>query len=304
VVQILGGEATLRDCAIVGSPGNALSIGQGASATITNCLMAAAWNTGIQVDRSSPPGPVVIAKSDIRNCYYAGITVGAPGVEVRGCRISGAAWHGIRYDNTSPLIEDNLIFANARCGIYGSGRTEARVRGNVFWKNEMNGLSAWFNNRDLVQNNTFAENRREGLAVLGASEPTLRQNIFWANPTAVLVGDVKDKSSSAKTSGRLNLRDSLFWTNGVNIAFSGEALGQDASVSNLFTLPNFAGCREQDPRFRDPAQGNFSVPSGDTHGAGALRPLTPQSPWPLQPEEKAMIPDTDTRDSRVWKRGA
>ena len=30
--------------------------------------------------------------------------------------------------------------------------------------------------------------------------------------------------------------------------------------------------------------------------------LHPDSPWPLQPEEKAIIPDGDTRDSRQWKR--
>ena len=30
--------------------------------------------------------------------------------------------------------------------------------------------------------------------------------------------------------------------------------------------------------------------------------MSPESPWPLQPEEAAILPDTDTRDSRPWKR--
>ena len=304
VVQVQGGQVTLRDCAIVGSSGNGLSIAQGASVTVTNCLVAAAWNTGIQIDRASPAGKVLIIDSDIRNCHYAGITVRADNVEIRRCRVSGAAWHGIRYDNTSPLIEGSLIFGNARSGIYASGRTEAQVRGNVFWKNEMNGLSAWFNNRDVIHNNTFAANLREGLTIVGASEPALRQNIFWSNPTGISIGDVNDSSASARASGRLNLRDSVFWTNGVNIVFNGAAAANDPSLTNRFALENFAGCQEKDPQFRDPARGDFSVRSGSVHGAGASQPLMVESPWPLQPEEKAIIPETDTRDSRAWRRPA
>jgi hypothetical protein len=304
VVQVEGGQVTLNECAIVGSSGNGLSIGQGATVTVSNCLVAAVWNTGIQIDRGSPAGRVLIVGSDIRNCHYAGIVVRADNVEIRRCRISGAAWHGIRYDNTSPLIEGSLIFANARSGIYASGRTEAQVRGNVLWKNEMNGLSAWFNNRDLIHNNTFAANRREGLAIVGASEPSLRQNIFWSSPTAISIGDVNDSSASSRASGRLNLRDSVFWTNGVNIVLNGAAAANDPSVTNRFALTNFTGCRELDPQFRDAAHGDFSVRSGSVHGVGASQPLSVESPWPLQPEERAIIPETDTRDSRAWRRPA
>jgi predicted Ser/Thr protein kinase len=304
VVQVNAGEVTMRDCAIVGSHGNGLTISQGANVTVSNCLVAAAWNTGIQIERASKSGRVLIVDSDIRNCHYAGITARAENVEIRRCRVSGSAWHGIRYDNTSPLIEGSLIFANARSGIYASGRSEAQVRGNVFWKNEMNGLSAWFNNRDAIHNNTFAANLREGLAIVGASEPTLRQNIFWSNPVGISIGDVNDSSASARASGRLNLRDSVFWTNGVSIVFNGAAAANDPSLTNRFTLGNFAGCQEKDPEFRDPARGDFSVRSGSAHDAGASQPLALQSPWPLQPEEKAIIPETDTRDSRAWRRPA
>jgi hypothetical protein len=304
VVQVQGGQVTLRDCAIVGSSGNGLSIGQGASVTVSNCLVAAAWNTGIQIERTSPAGKVLITDSDIRNCHYAGIIARAENVEIRRCRVSGSAWHGIRYDGISPAIEGNLVFGNARSGIYASGRTEAQVRGNVFWKNEMNGLSAWFNNRDAIHNNTFAANLREGLAIVGASEPTLRQNIFASNLVGISIGDVNDSSASAKASGRLNLRDSVFWTNEVNFVFNGAAAANDPTLTNRFTLGNFTGCEEIDPKFRDPARGNFSIQSGSAHDAGASQPLALQSPWPLQPEEKAIIPETDTRDSRAWRRPA
>lgn len=304
VVQVQGGQVTLRDCAVVGSSGNGLTIGQGASVTVSNCLVAAAWNTGIQIERAASPGRVRIVDSDIRNCYYAGITTRAENLEIRRCRISGAAWHGIRYDGCSPTIEGNLIYGNARSGIYASGQTEAHVRGNVFWKNEMNGLSAWFNNRDLIYENTFAANLREGLAILGASEPAVRQNVFWSSPVAIGIGDVNDRSSSAKATGQLNLRDSIFWTNGANIVFGGAAAAQDPTMTNRFTLEAFSGCQELDPQFQDPARGDFRMPSGSVLRAGASSPLSLQSPWPLQAEEKAILPETDTRDSRAWRRGA
>ena len=61
--------------------------------------------------------------------------------ELRRNRISGSAWHGIRYDGAKPLVEGNLIYGNARSGIYASGKTAAEVRGNLFWRNEHGGMS-------------------------------------------------------------------------------------------------------------------------------------------------------------------
>jgi hypothetical protein len=69
--------------------------------------------------------------SDVRNCYHRCVTLVTEEATVERCRISGSAWHGIRYDNCSPKILNNHIFGNARSGIYASGQTRATVVGNV-----------------------------------------------------------------------------------------------------------------------------------------------------------------------------
>ncbi len=304
VIEVRDAELVMRDCAIVGSPGNGLVLAGSARAQVSKTLVAAAWNTGIVVKDAARAG---IFDSDIRNCHYAGITIGRglDRVTIQGCRISGAAWHGVRYEDASPTIADSLIFANARCGIYASGKTAAEVRGNVFWKNEMNGMSCWFANRDRITNNTFAANRREGLSVLGASEPVIERNIFWGNPQGIQQGNVNSKSANAMASSKLQLRENWFWTNDVNIVSSVGRPPGDTNAPAKASLVDFPGNREADPGFRDAAGGDFTLlPDGPTAKAavGALNSLTPASPWPLQAEEKAIIPDGDTRDSRRWKR--
>jgi hypothetical protein len=139
VVRVTDSTVMLKDCAIVGSPGNGLLADAGADVSIEHCLIAAAWNTGIRCGSNSK---VVVTDSDVRNCHYSGIVAARGGdLEVTRSRISGAAWHGIRYDKSSPEIIGNLIFSNARSGINASGPTKAQVRENVFFGNEMNGMS-------------------------------------------------------------------------------------------------------------------------------------------------------------------
>src|SRR5205823_5486936 len=136
------------------------------------------------------PAKLHLLDSDVRNCYHRCITISGEGTLIERSRISGSAWHGIRYDNCSPTIRANLIFGNARSGIYASGTTTAQVTGNVFWRNEMDGMSCWFNNADHIEGNTFVGNLREGIAVLGDAKPTLARNIVAGSPVGVSCGPI------------------------------------------------------------------------------------------------------------------
>lgn len=120
----------MENCAVVGSPGNGIVVRGGAEARLDRCLAAAVWNVGAAVQAG---GSLLLFNSDIRNCYYTGITAGSGALlNVQRCRISGSAWHGIRYDSVkSPLILSNAIFSNARSGIYASGKTRATVSGEM-----------------------------------------------------------------------------------------------------------------------------------------------------------------------------
>ncbi len=297
-------EATahLTDCAVLGSVGNGIEIAGGCNVEIDNSLIAAAWGTGIVVgERTDPVSRVQIHDCDIRNCHYAGIRIGrrSHGTVIERCRISGAAWHGVRYDDASPDVLNNIIFGNARSGIYASGQTKATIANNLFYANEMTGLSCWFQNQDLVLNNTFAENKRVGLTVLGASRPTIRKNIFYAHPTGMSGGSINDDSPFATSDGVIKPEGSLFWLNEHNIQWR-----LDPNTTEMVTLDDGADVRRLDPAFVSVATKDFSLRADSParrSAIGAMDLIPFASPWPLQREERAIIPDSDTRDYRQWK---
>jgi parallel beta-helix repeat protein len=298
-------EATARliDCAVLASPGDGIQIVEGSNVEIDSSLVAAAWGTGITVAEGTERlSRVRLRECDIRNCHYAGVRIGrgSNDVIIERCRISGAAWHGVRYDNASPDILNNIIFGNARCGIYASGLTKATVANNLFYANDMAGFSGWFRNADRVFGNTFVENEQVGLAILGASEPTVQQNIFYANGVAVSGGSINDDSRYAESGGPVLPQSCLFWHNDHNLQWR-----IDPNTTETITLDERTDTRITDPQFISVADQDFSLdtlsPAREAH-IGVVEPIPFASPWPLQPEEVAIIPEGDTRDYRQWKK--
>jgi len=288
LVVFFHATGTITDCAITGPYAHGISIAAGSEVEVTRSLVAAVWGTGILVagreaDGSAPAGRLHLTGSDIRNCYHRCIVLGL-GCDtsvIEGNRISGSAWHGIRYDDASPTITGNAIFSNARSGIYASGATQATVRGNLFWKNEMNGISCWSENSDRIEGNTFASNLREALAVLGGATPTIDGNIFAGNPVAITAGAIQGAQAVI---GEPAVGANLFWGNKQDFLVAGKA------------VPLPAGSLQSDPAFRGEARLDFT----STSKMGAASPLSPKGPWALLAEEKAIIPADDTRDYRYW----
>jgi nitrous oxidase accessory protein NosD len=301
IININGGKTKITDCVILGPCMNGVTIANAADCEISHSLIAACWGTGVVIaagDRSrvartlvAAPLHVQIVESDVRNCYYAGMTIHAEGVTVERCRVSGAAWHGIRYDNCSPTITDCAIFANARCGIYASGKTHGTIRGNVFWKNEMDGVSCWFDNTDVVDQNTFVANLREGAAILGNAKPTLSDNLFVNNPVAMDQNQIADRNGGGGAGDpQPTLRGNQFWKNPKLV----QRMQKDEPVPD--------GSLQTDPKLANEAALDFTP--ADANGPGAHHAAAIKSPWEILPEEKSIIPDTDTRDYQQWKKPA
>ena len=298
VVVFCDAQGRMSECAVLGSPGNGVQIAGNSDVTVEKSLVAGVWNTGIVIGArgEAAKAKAVVVDCDIRNCHYAGVAGAGQEARIERCWISGAAWHGIRYDDASPLIRGNRISGNARCGIYASGRTAATISGNVLARNEMTGISCWFANRDSIVGNTFAENGRAGLESLGGSRPTVDQNVFYGHDAALGYGAI---GGGDGTVGTMQLAGNVFWKNmhvlerrplGAQPAWE-DALPGDRSI-------------EADPRFVDANAGDYALAVDSPvrqWRAGAAEPLAITSPWPLQPEEKAIIPDGPTRDSRAWK---
>jgi beta-lactamase regulating signal transducer with metallopeptidase domain/nitrous oxidase accessory protein NosD len=293
LVSFVNATGSMRECAIVGPFMNGITILDGSDVQIENSLVAALWGKGVA---AGPGTKLRISDSDVRNCYYSCITLVTDQATIERSRISGAAWHGIRYDNCSPKILNNQIFGNARCGIYASGHTSATVAGNVFWRNEMDAISCWFNNVDTIEQNTIIGNLREGIAVIGGSKPTLSRNVFARNPIAVTCSKVASTGQplAEAPSGDPRLEANFFFENQRQV--------QDGEVAK--PLP--PGNQSADPMVAG-AGDNFRLAADSPArlaSAGAADPITFASPFPIQPEESSIIPDLDTRDYSKWKKSA
>jgi capsular polysaccharide biosynthesis protein len=301
LLELNQAEVRVKNCGLIGSPGHGILVKGGSRLHIEKSLVAAAWNTGIAVERGAP-SHVEVLTSDIRNCHYAGITIarGQSDVMVRASRISGAAWHGVRYDDAAPKLLGNVIFGNARSGIYASGKSAAEVKGNVFLENEMNGISCWFNNADVITGNTFVQNQREALSILGASSPIVQSNIFAGHAIALYQGRINSPGNQSDPVGTPSFLANVFWNNRTNIVKMGTG-----PTPEIGDLPQDSGTLVSDPEFLDAAARDFRMRASSPalkRSLGCVAPLPADSPWPVQAEEKAIIPDGPTRDSRQWKR--
>jgi hypothetical protein len=279
------------DCAVVGSTKDGIHIIGESDVIINHCLVAAIWEKGIRINRLEGKKPVLarVVDTDIRNCRQSGISIKRVGSEVvvERNRISGTAWYGIRYDDASPIIRHNLVYDHVRCGIYASGKTAATVRHNLFRDCEMDGLAAWFDNRDLVEFNTFVNNNREAIIIIGNARPTVLRNIFYRNMQTITYYSKEKKEASSKGYRSLGIGPNLYYQNGEgNYDFAG--------APNAVTLqPHFKNLEKLDYNLKE----EFKTPSGD-FGARDLPDL--KSPWPLQPEEKAIGPSGHNKDEEYW----
>jgi hypothetical protein len=309
IVRFERSDVQMTGCAVLGSQHDGINIADRSKVEIRNCLVAAAWGTGIAIGMHKEPAVenVKIVDCEVRNCYYAGILIRKGNhASVERCRVSGAAWHGIRYDDTSPTIVGNAIFGNARCGIYASGKTAATVRGNLFAKN---GMACFYENRDTIRGNTFVGNSCVGMAINGNSKVSVERNIFFDHSTAIACNYVAGDDPAASIVSDPQLSRNLFWKNKVAMTRATVIIEKGKTVpstkeSKEVELGKETESQFVDPGFKDAAGDDFSL-SADSparrDGIGAADCLTLKSPWALQPEEEAIIPDGTTRDSNAWK---
>lgn len=284
-LMIDGGDAVVVDCAVLGSPASGVAISGDGEVRVESTLIAGAAADGLTISRPAQgEGRVLVKGCAIRNNYHNEVRIGggASRTRVEGCWISGAGWHGIRYDGCAPQIVGNRIFTNLRSGIYASGETSALVEGNVFLDT---GVSCWFSCKDVIRGNTFigdAEGgsyvgRNTAVAIIGQSQPMVRSNLVVGWPAAF--GISKARGENGDPAGTWTFEGNVLWNVGEKLQRMGEPADFAEGSGNVVADPGFAS-----------AQGNF-VPSRSSEaakrGVGALAPLGSTSPWSLQEEEKA-----------------
>lgn len=147
-----------------------------------------------------------------------GVTVTNP--ETRGT----GAW----VESTTPTITNNTFINSKREGVFATGAATVTLEGNVFERNDGNGLSFARNTKGTVRNNTF-RNTGYGATVGDSAAPTFQSNVFTSNRTGIVV------TGSARPVLRGNTLENSV-DNGITIISSGlPDLGTAASPGgNIF----------------------------------------------------------------------
>ena len=307
LVTFVGSLAKVENCVVTGSPGDGVHIVSDSVVEVSNSLVAGHWGTGIEIgSRDYTFARGTVSDCDVRNCHYASIWVAHEAeATIQRCRIWGAAWHGIRYDHASPTITHNRIYGNARCGIYASGDTQATVSENLFVGNDLAGYPS---NKDTISGNTFVLNNvdyeNSGIVVIGDSRPTIERNIFFNMPCGVSLWREGDKKSPDY--GKLpsaDIRRNVFWQVADPIRRSAEEPTEQQPWEAV-PLEAQMECEVVDPGFVDAEKEDYALSAGSAlreKKIGVADPVKGESPFPLQEEEIAIIPEGETREYDKWK---
>ena len=294
-VTIKDSRVQLAEMAIVGCMADGVDASGDSKLEIVGSLIAACWGSGV-----SGGGEMTIRDSDIRNNYHYNIWVGADPCVIEGCRISGTAWSGIRCGGASTRIVRNVIFHNDR-GIYSAG-TNAVVERNLICRNR-GAVSCWASAQPLYEGNLFLENELHAISVGGPAEPRFRNNLFVDSPSGVTYAPLKLPREVKPPATDFHLEGNIFWQvdQPVVLCKSRDDRTQDEVVSVVGENGNrFANPRVEIDDEQRLAIGNSEI-IRELKLAG-LQGLTLRSPWPLTPEELAMIPDDGTVDNSKWKK--
>ena len=306
LVEISNADVTLEDVVVLGSSDNAILAHRGAGLTMRRCLVAGNWGRGLMIStRNQPVKYARIIDCDIRHNYLSHITFAAGTREglVSGCRLYGTAFFGIRPYSTNLVISGNAIFEGARSAFYSVG-SDVLVTNNLLLNNAFGGGSSWQGNRSRFFNNTFANNGSYGIISISSGRPVIKGNIFYGHDNALHssfssgMDPKKAKSGDFEVAGR-----NLYYQNGTNWAhFSPNPDEPKKGRVKTLTPDQVVSF---DPGFVNPAGSDFRLRNNSRarrEGFGAVGFPSLISPFPLQPEEKAIIPEVDSWDFNKWKK--
>lgn len=275
-------EATVKECTMTGYY-IGITVRRNSIAHVEGCTMAALWHTGVKVDEG---GTLHLRDADVRNCHYAGLVIGrgCDDTTIENSRISGAAWHGIRWDDASPAVTGCAIFGNERAGIYVGGRSNLHIRNNVFWRNG-GAVTAGPGNTGLIQGNVIFSS---GIFCTASLHLRIADNIIAGSGEGLSLSFADGKGGRLADERLPEVTGNLFWQNKTDFQVGGAA------------APLPGGNQQADPRFTDAANGDFTRQAGAPLVAkGATANLS--QPPPLLAEERAIVPEGNNRDSTQWK---
>jgi hypothetical protein len=298
--------ATVEGCAFVGSAVDGVAINGVSTITMQKCLFGGIHSSGVVV-KAEAPSKIQIEDCDVRGCGYAGFKMKGTGdVTVTHCRISAIKYHGIRYDNSSPTITGNVFWGIDRAGIYVDGETKGSIVDNLFFD-----CGTGSGNEDLIANNTFV--RQSGpspkwrdfaaISVSGTGEQIIRNNVVSGYDHALVLYSTDKKSlnrDNKKFEGNLcDTRNSPI----VNVhSIEPKSSYEERGKPEIRELPLPEENWKTTIKFTDPEHGDYSLSEQlplSNRNLGTRKHAALTSPWPEQPDEKAMLDRIKEAESKV-----
>ena len=306
LVEITNAVVNLEDVAVLGSAQTGILAHGGAGLTMRRCLVAGNLGRGLMIStRNAPVRYARIIDSDIRHNYLSHITFAAGLKEgtVSGCRLYGTAFFGIRPYSTNLTITGNAIFDGARSAFYSVG-SDVLITNNLLLNNAFGGGSSWQGNRSRFFNKTFANNGSCGIISISSGRPIIKRNIFYGHDNALQSSFSSGMDPKTAKSGDFEVAGkNLYYQNGTNWAYF-SANPEDPKIGRVKILTP-KPVVSYDPGFVNPNGDDFRLRQDSRarrEGFGAVGFTSLASPFPLQPEEKAIIPNGDSWDFSKWKK--
>lgn len=200
-----------------------------------------------------------VQDSLIMDCGHQGVMLYS-GATVRIVRnvITGSRYHAVRSTGGTLHLSDNLIIENHNRGVYlGNKSARGTISNNVIAGNGT-GISGFGRSTVKIENNLILDSSYAGIGMRNSCRLSIRNNIFQGNQRGWSL--FEDKSKAGNTAYR-----NTFWQNKVD-------------TENFDKTANSIAA---DPRFVDPANGDFSLKPGPAleHKQGLTNPKIFKALW-------------------------
>jgi nitrous oxidase accessory protein NosD len=156
--------------------------------------------------------------------------------------VTGSKYHGVRSTGGTLDMRDNLIIENANRGVYlGNKSAHGTITNNIITGNRIVGISGFAQSDVKIYNNLILDSGQVGIGAQASCRFLLKDNIIKGNPSGIVVF-LKEGARR----GNLLIRRNTFWNN-------------ETDTENCEKAP---GSISEEPAFRDPANGDFSLTGG------------------------------------------
>ncbi len=176
----------------------------------------------------------------IMDCGHQGI-IAYSGAKVKIKRnvITGSKFHAVRSTGGQVVVEDNLLINNANRGIYLGNKSGSGSISNNLIIGNATGISGFASSKYVIENNVIADSSYAGISFRNTCSLQIRNNIFKGNQCGWIMHDEGGRNNNG-------CEMNTFWQN----------------KTDAENFRKTANSIIENPHFKDPRHGDFSLKSG------------------------------------------